>query len=168
MKYYEIKTDGTISASVGNLHFFGKISDQRFADEAVARFQGDIDQMISDGCEVMHIERRGVNDVIHRTMVSGEVDTQIVKSDAYDDIENWIVFVTHDEREPTPEEIASMMLTPEQEARFLRNQLLAETDYWALSDYTMTDEMAAYRQALRDVPSQSGFPDDIVWPIKPV
>jgi hypothetical protein len=32
-----------------------------------------------------------------------------------------------------------------------RNNLLAETDYLALSDQTMTAEMTAYRQSLRDI-----------------
>lgn len=48
-----------------------------------------------------------------------------------------------------------------------RNSLLAETDYLALSDATLTDAMKTYRQALRDVPAQSGFPDNITWPTKP-
>lgn len=52
-------------------------------------------------------------------------------------------------------------------ARGTRNQRLAETDYLALSDATLTDEMRTYRQALRDVPAQSGFPDNITWPTKP-
>jgi hypothetical protein len=48
-----------------------------------------------------------------------------------------------------------------------RNLLLAETDYWALSDRTMTQEQIDYRQALRDVPQQEGFPANITWPTKP-
>ena len=48
-----------------------------------------------------------------------------------------------------------------------RDNLLKETDHYGLSDFTMTDEMAAYRQALRDVPQQEGFPTDITWPTKP-
>jgi len=48
-----------------------------------------------------------------------------------------------------------------------RNAKLAETDYLALSDNTMTAEMETYRQALRDVPQQSGFPTEITWPTKP-
>ena len=35
--------------------------------------------------------------------------------------------------------------------RSRRNQLLAETDYYALSDVTMSDDMATYRQQLRDI-----------------
>jgi len=34
-----------------------------------------------------------------------------------------------------------------------RNRLLAETDFYALSDVTMSDDMKTYRQELRDLPS---------------
>jgi hypothetical protein len=51
--------------------------------------------------------------------------------------------------------------------RTTRDAKLAETDWTALSDVTMSPEMAAYRQALRDVPSQAGFPHEITWPSKP-
>ena len=50
------------------------------------------------------------------------------------------------------------------DARAYRNSLLAGTDWTASPDVTMTDAMKAYRQALRDVPAQSGFPTDITWP----
>ena len=50
-----------------------------------------------------------------------------------------------------------------------RDQLLAETDWTALSDVTMTDEMTTYRQALRDITTHENWPnlssDD--WPTKP-
>jgi hypothetical protein len=48
-----------------------------------------------------------------------------------------------------------------------RNTLIAETDWWATSDRTMTAEQTAYRQALRDITDQAGFPTDITWPAKP-
>ena len=47
-----------------------------------------------------------------------------------------------------------------------RNRKLAETDYLALSDNTLADNMKTYRQELRDVPKQSD-PDNITWPTKP-
>lgn len=57
------------------------------------------------------------------------------------------------------------------EAREKRNQLIAETDYLAMPDYPLDDEkkaaVFAYRQALRDVPEQAGFPRQIDWPVKP-
>ena len=53
--------------------------------------------------------------------------------------------------------------------RNTRASLLAETDFYALSDVTMADAMTAYRQALRDLPSHSNWPDleDSDWPTKP-
>ena len=53
------------------------------------------------------------------------------------------------------------------EIRASRDIRLAETDYYALSDVTMSDEMKTYRQALRDLPASKSNPDDIVWPTKP-
>jgi len=48
-----------------------------------------------------------------------------------------------------------------------RDQLLAETDYLALADSTLTDEMRDYRQALRDLPANTVDPANPVWPTKP-
>ena len=53
------------------------------------------------------------------------------------------------------------------DVRSFRDGLLTETDVWALSDRTMSAEQTAYRQALRDITSQAGFPTDITWPTKP-
>lgn len=51
--------------------------------------------------------------------------------------------------------------------RTTRNGLLAETDYLALSDMTMSSDMALYRQALRDLPANTSDPANPVWPTKP-
>ena len=51
--------------------------------------------------------------------------------------------------------------------RLQRDELLAKTDFYALSDVTMSTEMANYRQQLRDLPSTQSDPDDIVFPTKP-
>lgn len=51
--------------------------------------------------------------------------------------------------------------------RAQRDKLLVETDWMALSDVTMSAEMAAYRQALRDITAQEGFPHSVNWPVKP-
>tara|TARA_A100001201_G_scaffold29140_4_gene31408 strand:+ start:850 stop:1170 length:321 start_codon:yes stop_codon:yes gene_type:complete len=51
--------------------------------------------------------------------------------------------------------------------RSKRDRLLADTDWWALSDVTMTDEQTAYRQALRDVPANTTDPANPTWPTKP-
>ena len=51
--------------------------------------------------------------------------------------------------------------------RSRRNRLLAETDYLALVDSTLTDEMREYRQALRDLPANTTDPANPTWPTKP-
>lgn len=51
--------------------------------------------------------------------------------------------------------------------RYVRDDLLAETDWWAVADRTMTDAEISYRQALRDISAQEGFPTTITWPTKP-
>jgi len=56
---------------------------------------------------------------------------------------------------------------PMAEVRAERDRLIAETDWWASSDITMTDAQTAYRQALRDVPASATSIDDAVWPTKP-
>jgi hypothetical protein len=51
--------------------------------------------------------------------------------------------------------------------REYRNKLLAETDWAAGSDVTMSDAMRTYRQALRDIPQQPDFPNRFTIPNKP-
>jgi len=51
--------------------------------------------------------------------------------------------------------------------RARRDNLLEETDKYALTDLTLSSEMATYRQELRDVPQQAEFPDTITWPVDP-
>ena len=57
-----------------------------------------------------------------------------------------------------------------------RDKKLKETDFYALSDVTMSSEMSTYRQALRDLPSNYTTSDsseltedlsNLVWPTKP-
>ena len=48
-----------------------------------------------------------------------------------------------------------------------RDRLIAETDWWASSDLTMTAERTAYRQALRDITDSATSLDDVTWPTKP-
>jgi len=53
--------------------------------------------------------------------------------------------------------------------RATRDAKLAETDFYALSDVTMSSAMTTYRQALRDLPDHSNWPnlEDADWPTKP-
>jgi len=52
------------------------------------------------------------------------------------------------------------------QVRTQRDKLLAASDPMALAD-RITDSWRTYRQALRDVPAQSGFPASITWPVEP-
>ena len=62
---------------------------------------------------------------------------------------------------PTTEQLAESI-------RSKRNQLIADTDHMLLPDYPITSEqliaVKAYRQALRDITEQSGFPTNVIWP----
>ena len=53
--------------------------------------------------------------------------------------------------------------------RIKRNGLLGETDFYALSDVTMSSEMTTYRQALRDITTHDNWPNlgDDDWPTAP-
>ena len=54
--------------------------------------------------------------------------------------------------------------------RSRRNNLLAETDFYALSDVTMSNDMKTYRQNLRDLPDGKDTVDkcnNATWPTKP-
>jgi hypothetical protein len=55
------------------------------------------------------------------------------------------------------------------EVRAERNAKLAATDWTQGADtpQAIKDKYAPYRQALRDVPAQSGFPNTVVWPMQP-
>ena len=57
------------------------------------------------------------------------------------------------------------------EVRAKRNELLAATDWTQLADSQLDEEaqaaMQAYRQALRDIPQQEGFPLSVEWPEEP-
>ena len=52
-------------------------------------------------------------------------------------------------------------------ARQERNELLAATDFYALTDVPMSADMTTYRQALRDLPESVENSEDVVWPEKP-
>ena len=65
---------------------------------------------------------------------------------------------------------------PMKELRKQRDAKLAETDFHALSDVTMADNMKTYRQALRDLPAhkdgkdatlKDGVLENVKWPLKP-
>ena len=56
---------------------------------------------------------------------------------------------------------------PLEELRTERNAKLAETDWMANSDVTMSDAWKTYRQELRDITDSAKSLDDVTWPTKP-
>ena len=74
--------------------------------------------------------------------------------------ENELEWLDSIQTEPTEEEIQAKIAEleaaePMRLLRIQRNQLLAQTDWMALSDRTMTEAQIDYRQALRDLPANS-------------
>lgn len=83
---------------------------------------------------------------------------------------DWEILKIPKELEPIPEE--KEPIDPWEELRLQRNQLLMSTDYLFLRDYQdLTPEKEtvwrAYRQALRDLPTNTIDPSTPEWPIKP-
>ena len=71
-------------------------------------------------------------------------------------------------RDMTDEEVQQRNDSKALEIRTERNQKLSESDWTQLADAQIDKAAwATYRQALRDVPSQAGFPWTIEWPTQP-
>jgi hypothetical protein len=93
------------------------------------------------------------------------------------DVDYWVevkkgnICVVHWDRtevEPTEEQLESALVIADWDrVRKERNELLAATDFYALSDVTMSSDMETYRQALRDLPASVANSEDVVWPEKP-
>lgn len=63
---------------------------------------------------------------------------------------------------------AILGISANQAARMLREAALVDSDWTQLPDTQLDKAVwATYRQALRDITLQAGFPHDIVWPTKP-
>ena len=68
----------------------------------------------------------------------------------------------------TEDEIASATSSKASQMRSNRNRLLADCDWTQISDATVDKAIwATYRQELRDISSQAGFPWEITWPTQP-
>jgi hypothetical protein len=74
---------------------------------------------------------------------------------------------------PLPQVIENTLSLEELEAqiRQRRNAGLQQSDWTQVNDVNLTtveiDAWKAYRQALRDLPAQEGFPSNVIWPLPP-
>lgn len=76
--------------------------------------------------------------------------------------QTWIV------TDATTEQIAERTTNKATEVRSERNKKLADSDWTQVADAPVDKTVwAAYRQQLRDISSQSGFPWEITWPQEP-
>jgi|TARA_B100001175_G_scaffold50241_1_gene39523 hypothetical protein len=86
---------------------------------------------------------------------------------------NRVQFTAEEETARDNEETAWANAAPARALASLRqkrDRLLAETDYLALSDTTLSDDMKTYRQSLRDLPSGKDTVEkceNATWPTKP-
>ena len=104
-----------------------------------------------------------------RKVTGADVNGSAIETD---DTSKWGVTWKEVSDEKAKLEAAAPMV----ELRRQRDIKLAETDFYALSDVTMADNMKTYRQQLRDLPASSGGKDatlengvlaNVTWPQKP-
>jgi hypothetical protein len=71
-------------------------------------------------------------------------------------------------RDMTADEIISREEGQAYQIRADRNQRLVQSDWTQLADSIVDKALwASYRQGLRDIPSQNGFPWNVIWPVEP-
>lgn len=108
---------------------------------------------------------------ILRIVICNEPEEQIVDGEAYIEGEfsdiDYIVSNGQAVAKPTAifdADAAAMQI------RIKRNKLLAACDWTQVNDASpaISQKWATYRQNLRDIPEQTGFPTNIVWPVAPV
>ena len=102
-----------------------------------------------------------LNSSISRVITKRETGQTI----AYDGNGNEVAWDADAVAKKEAELIAAFKL---QNLRDERNRLIAETDWWDMSDTaTMTDAQKKYRQDLRDITKSATSLDDVTWPTKP-
>lgn len=115
------------------------------------------------------LESYDVYTVVYTDMPSIDDRTQKVEQEATPTLVDgsWTVGWTTTDK--TAEEIQQWDDSIAAGNRAIRDAKLAETDFYALTDVTLTAEMTSYRQALRDITTHSNWPNltDADWPVKP-
>lgn len=123
---------------------------------------------------------------ILRVVNTNEIESQISQGESFiegefDDVTYYIENDTAIEIPPQPSQYSTFdfstkqwVLTPDlaiADVLTARNKLLFSTDWTQIPNNPLTSEMqaewATYRQELRDIPQQSGYPYNVVWPVAP-
>ena len=96
-----------------------------------------------------------------QTITQNETATQVNGAWVY----GWTV------ADKTAEEVAAYDTAKGRSVRSQRDEKLAESDWMVIkaaeTGVALATEWATYRQALRDVTAQTGFPNEVTWPTKP-
>lgn len=124
---------------------------------------------------------------ILRVVNTNEIESQIGQNESFiegefDDVTYYIENNAAVEIPAQPSEYSvfdfttkQWVLTPDlavTDVLMARNKLLFSTDWTQIPNNPLTSEQqaewATYRQELRDIPQQSGYPYNVVWPVAPI
>lgn len=116
-----------------------------------------------------HLERWGVYRVTRGAKPSYNSRTQYLALDSQPTLSNGSWVLNYTATDKTSDEIQAYDDNAASENRAARDGLLAQTDFYALSDVTMSAAMTTYRQELRDITTHANWPNlaDDDWPTKP-
>lgn len=150
--------------------FFYKIKDETKVDSGWDAIPYPASAADFVGVQIPHQSRTMHNNILRSLLTSFvQADPEHYREVAVNDEDgNKIATTVEAIPEPTPEEIKERKAT---EVRAQRDYLLTKSDYLVSGDYPISAEdlakVKAYRQELRDLPEQEGFPETVEWPTEP-
>lgn len=150
--------------------FFYKIKDKTKVDSGWDAIPYPASAADFVGVQIPHQSRTMHNNILRTLLTSFvQADPEHYREVAVNDKDgNKIATTVEAIPEPTPEELKERKAA---EVRAKRDYLLNKTDFYVSGDYPISAEdlakVKAYRQALRDIPEQDGFPETVTWPDEP-
>tara|TARA_R110000796_G_scaffold131618_1_gene247138 strand:- start:13 stop:468 length:456 start_codon:yes stop_codon:yes gene_type:complete len=130
------------------------------SDNPNISFPKDVPTSVLEEFNVYELTFEAQPDFDPDTQVAYENETPVLEKGKW--LRKWTVV------DKTSEELSSEVDLKISGTRDERNLLLSNSD-WTQVDDSPVDKSswATYRQALRDVPTQAGFPTDVTWPVEP-
>lgn len=153
--YYSSSTRGFYSASVHGARTI-MVPDPNFVPgDGQTVEDAPLVEMDNPDC-MLPVDAVEISDDDHMALLQAQSEGKVIKADADGKP------VAADTEPPTNEQLATAV-------RAERDRLLTDSDWTQKRDVVLPNdaEWVAYRQALRDVPEQSGFPSSIKWPEAP-
>jgi hypothetical protein len=126
----------------------------------------DLDPVLRSPAATVGAYQTSVRDGVEQN-ANGDWVERYVARDMFQDTTEDGVTTTKAEHEAAYQ--ATLDAATAERNRKTRDDKLAETDFYALTDVTLTAEMTTYRQALRDITTHANWPNlnDDDWPTKP-